>query len=77
MRTHIIYSNGMEFAKAKQQFLEHIELGLGRSMKTVENYDRYLTYFADTAKITTTNDITVPAVHQFRLRVSREKQLKK
>ncbi|MFA5888705.1 MAG: site-specific integrase [Candidatus Paceibacterota bacterium] len=29
----------------KQQFLEYIEIERGRSMKTVENYDHYLTRF--------------------------------
>ncbi|MDE0243216.1 MAG: tyrosine-type recombinase/integrase [Candidatus Kaiserbacteria bacterium] len=67
----------MNFAQAKQRFLEHIELGLGRSVRTVENYDRYLTYFAHTADIKNIADITIPAVHQFRLRISREKGIKK
>lgn len=29
----------------KQEFLEYIEIERGRSVKTVENYDRYLTRF--------------------------------
>lgn len=32
-------------SKLKQEFLEHIEIEKGRSLKTVENYDRYLTQF--------------------------------
>ena len=67
----------MNFAKAKQLFLEHVELGLGRSLKTVENYDRYLTYFARTTGIADTNDITDAVVHHFRLAVNREKTVKK
>ena len=33
----------MEAEAAKRQFLEYIEIERGRSVKTVENYDRYLT----------------------------------
>ena len=35
----------------KQQFLEYIEIEKGRSVKTVENYDHYLTRFIAFAKI--------------------------
>ena len=67
----------MQFAPAKRKFLEHIELGLGRSLKTVENYDRYLTKFAATMDVTDTKDITEDVVHRFRLALNREGGLKK
>ncbi|MDZ7726573.1 MAG: site-specific integrase [Candidatus Campbellbacteria bacterium] len=35
----------------KREFLEHIEIEKGRSLKTVENYDRYLNSFFEFAKI--------------------------
>ena len=34
-----------EIETLKRQFLEYIEIEKGRSLKTVENYDRYLTRF--------------------------------
>jgi site-specific recombinase XerD len=34
-----------EVEKYKRQFLEYVEIEKGRSLKTVENYDRYLTRF--------------------------------
>ena len=67
----------MDFSRAKHLFLEHIELGLGRSLKTVENYDRYLRHFADVMHIDTIGQITESAVHDFRLKLNRKGNLKK
>ena len=67
----------MKFTKAKQKFLEHVELGLGRSLKTVENYDRYLKTFADMMCVADTEEIDEELVHNFRLKINREKTLKK
>ena len=41
----------------KQQFLEYIEIERGRSVKTVENYDHYLTRFLGYAKITNPGEL--------------------
>ena len=68
---------GMNFNKAKHLFLEHIELGLGRSLKTVENYDRYLNQFANLTGVETIGQITEPTVHSFRLKLNRKGNLKK
>ena len=35
----------------KTQFLEYIEIEKGRSVKTVENYDRYLSRFLAQTKV--------------------------
>lgn len=35
----------MDLQQAKRQFLEYIEIEKGRSLKTVENYDRYISTF--------------------------------
>ena len=67
----------MKFHKAKHLFLEHIEIGLGRSLKTVENYDRYLRHFADLTGIERIGQITEPVVHAFRLQLNRKGTLKK
>lgn len=47
-------------------FLEDLEIGQGRSAKTVENYDRYLTRFYKRQHITAVSDITADAVRQWR-----------
>ncbi len=60
----------------KQRFLEYVEIEKGRSLKTVENYDRYLKSFFTFGKIVKPADITDEAVRQFRLHINR-KGLKK
>lgn len=52
--------------KLHTDFLEELEIGLGRSKKTVENYDRYLQRFYEQQKISEVSDITVEAVRHFR-----------
>lgn len=47
-------------------FLEDLEIGQGRSAKTVENYDRYLRRFYEQQDIKKTSDITTEAVRTFR-----------
>ena len=56
----------------KTQFLEYLEIEKGRSVKTVENYDRYLTRFLVRTKITSPAKLTEPAVREFRLWLNRQ-----
>lgn len=71
------YTGCMKFSVAKCDFLSHLELGLGRSLKTIENYERYLNHFADMMQIDRIEQITEPIVHQFRLKLNRKGGLKK
>lgn len=52
--------------KLHTEFLEDLEIGQGRSSKTVKNYDHYLQRFYDNQKITSLSDITLDAVREFR-----------
>lgn len=61
----------MDFPTAKRQFLEYIEIEKGRSLKTVENYDHYLTRFATDMKVTKVKDISEDTLREFRLRLNR------
>lgn len=61
-----------EIPKLKQQFLEYIEIERGRSLKTVENYDRYLTRFFTFSEVRSAKDITEDAVREFRLWLNRQ-----
>lgn len=61
-----------EVEKFKRQFLEYVEIEKGRSLKTVENYDRYLTRFVAFSKIKDPKDITENAVREFRLWLNRQ-----
>lgn len=56
----------------KQQFLEYVEIEKGRSVKTVENYDHYLTRFLDFMKTDNPADIKDEPVRQFRLWLNRQ-----
>lgn len=62
----------MELEKLKRQFLEHLEIEKGRSLKTVENYDRYLSRFFSYAKISNAKEITEDAIRNYRLWLNRQ-----
>ncbi|MFA6519298.1 MAG: site-specific tyrosine recombinase/integron integrase [Candidatus Paceibacterota bacterium] len=63
----------MNAEAAKRQFLEYIEIERGRAVKTIENYDRYLTRFFEQMKIKNVGDITEQNVREFRLWLNRQK----
>lgn len=56
----------------KREFLEHIEIEKGRSLKTVENYDRYLTEFLKYIKIEDPADLTSDKIREYRLWLNRK-----
>jgi site-specific recombinase XerD len=56
----------------KRQFLEYIEIEKGRSLKTVENYDRYLTRFIDYTKIKDAKDLSDNIVREYRIWLNRQ-----
>ena len=62
----------MDLERLKREFLEYTEIEKGRSLKTVENYDRYLTRFLGFAKIKNPKDITDDVVREFRLWLNRQ-----
>ncbi len=59
-------------ASLKTQFLEYLEIEKGRSVKTVENYDRYLNRFLAHTKITSPSKLTEQAVREFRIYLNRQ-----
>lgn len=61
----------MDIAELKTQFLEYIEIEKGRALKTIENYDRYLTLFFKQSRITDPKDITNEKVREFRIWLNR------
>lgn len=56
----------------KTQFLEYLEIEKGRSIKTVENYDRYLTRFLAHTKVREPAKLTDKLVREFRLWLNRQ-----
>ena len=55
-----------------KRFLEYLEIEKGRSLKTVENYDRYLKRFLAHAKVHEPQEISDNAVRDFRMRLNRD-----
>jgi site-specific recombinase XerD len=62
----------MDVQILKRQFLEYTEIERGRAVKTIENYDHYLTRFFDWAGIKDTSEITEEKVREFRLWLNRQ-----
>ncbi len=66
------YHFRMDAQAAKRQFLEYIEIERGRAVKTVENYDRYLSRYFEQMWVKDTKDITEQNVREFRLWLNRQ-----
>lgn len=61
-----------DIEKIKREFLEYIEIEKGNSLKTVENYERYLNRFIEFSKIKSPKDMTDDMVREFRLYLNRQ-----
>ncbi|MCX6786388.1 MAG: tyrosine-type recombinase/integrase [Candidatus Kaiserbacteria bacterium] len=62
----------MEAEPAKRQFLEYIEIERGRAVKTIENYDQYLTRYFMQMNIKSVGDISEQNIREFRLWLNRQ-----
>lgn len=51
----------------KRRFLEHLEIELDRSPKTIENYDQCLGQFLSWSKVKNPHDITLENIRKYRL----------
>lgn len=56
----------------KREFLEYIEIQRGRSVKTVINYDHYLSRFLEFSKLSSPADITDNTIRDYRLWLNRQ-----
>lgn len=61
----------MTLERLHKEFLEYLEIEKNRSLKTVENYDRYLRRFFKFANIKDPKDITDDVVRRYRLYLNR------
>jgi site-specific recombinase XerD len=57
----------------KREFLEHLEIEKGRSLKTLENYGRYIDKFLEFSKISNPRDISDELIRKYRLFLNRTK----
>lgn len=61
-----------DLEQLKRQFLEYVEIEKGRALKTIENYDHYLTVFLNQIKVKYPNELTDNIVREFRLWLNRQ-----
>lgn len=61
----------MKLIEAIEAFLEHIEIGKNQSLKTVRNYQHYLTRFEEFAGDITVDEISMDLVSKFRIHLNR------
>jgi site-specific recombinase XerD len=71
-----IYLMISEVKKLHREFLEYLEIEKGRSIKTVEDYDRYVRRFLDFSKVTKLEQVTDEKVREYRLWLNRQDGLK-
>ena len=62
----------MSLTRLKREYLEYLEIERGRSLKTIENYNRYLGCFLDFLKRDNPRAITDEIVRKFRLWLNRQ-----
>lgn len=62
----------MDIEQAKREFLEYLEIEKGRSLKTVENYDRYLCRFISQTGVKRVGDLDDETVRNYRLWLNRQ-----
>jgi site-specific recombinase XerD len=55
-----------------RQFLEHLEIEKGRSVKTIDNYGRYLNRYIAYSKITDPSKVTEQGIRDYRLWLNRQ-----
>ena len=65
-----------EIERFKREFLEYMEIEHGSSLKTVANYDRYITRLITFSKISSPKGITDDVVREFRLNLNRSAGVK-
>lgn len=65
-----------EIERYKREFLEYMEIEKGLSLKTVRNYDHYLSKFIAFGKLSSVADITDDAIREFRLHLNRAPGIK-
>ncbi len=62
----------LDLQTLKRQFFEHLEIEKGCSLKTIENYERYIDRFLGFAKVSDPKDINDDVVREFRLWLNRQ-----
>lgn len=61
-----------DLEQLKRQFLEYVEIEKGRALKTIENYNHYLTVFLNQTKTKHPDELTDTIIREFRLWLNRQ-----
>jgi site-specific recombinase XerD len=61
-----------ELEQLKREFLEYTEIERGRALKTIENYDHYLSVFLKHTEVKRPKEITDEVVREFRMWLNRQ-----
>ena len=64
--------NASELESLKREFLEYTEIERGRALKTIENYDHYLSVFLEHSKVKQAKEITDEVIREFRMWLNRQ-----
>ncbi len=70
------FTMSSKLEQLKREFLEHVEIEKGNSLKTVTNYDYYLSRFIEFAAVCDPSDITDDKVREYRLYLNRQPGIK-
>lgn len=62
----------MKLSQLQREFLEYVEIERGRSLKTVENYNLYISRFLAFAKTENPKDINESVLREYRLWLNRQ-----
>jgi len=62
----------MKAEELKREFLEYTEIERGRAVKTIQNYDHYLSRFFEQMNISFISEITEERVREFRMWLNRQ-----
>jgi len=62
----------MNLKQLKKEYLEYLEIERGRSLKTIENYNRYLNNFLGFVKVDKPQMVTDEVVRKYRLWLNRQ-----
>ena len=71
IKLHLRYASSMYLSELINDFIEHLEVEGGRSVKTTENYRLYLERFLEFSDDITVDKITSEVVRKFRLWLNR------
>jgi len=71
---NLIHTMSTSLHNLLKEFLEYLEIEKGRSLHTIDNYQRYLKHFLAWSKITSPKNITPDRIRKYRLHLNHPKK---